>query len=55
MLNKLLIKLLNHKMNKLIINKCEQCTHKSRCYFCGIFYNKRDIEDMIINLKELRI
>lgn len=55
MLNKLLIKMLNHKMNKLIINKCKQCTNKGNCYICDIFYNKQDIKDMIIDLKERRI
>lgn len=55
MLNKLLIKLLNHKMNKLIINKCKQCTNKGNCYICNIYYNKQVIKDMLINLKERRI
>lgn len=55
MLNKLLITMLNHKMNKLIINKCKQCTNKGNCYMCDIFYNKQDIKDMIIDLKERRI
>jgi hypothetical protein len=53
MLNKLLIKLLNHKLNKLMLQKCKQCTNTNKCFDCYIFYNKRDIENVIIDL-ELR-
>lgn len=51
MLNKLLIKLLNHKLNKLKLQKCKQCTYTNKCYNCYIFYNKKDIENVIIDLK----
>lgn len=53
MLNKLLIKILNHKLNKLMLQKCKQCTNTNKCFDCYIFYNKRDIENVIIDL-ELR-
>ena len=55
MLNKLLIKLLNHKLNKVMLQKCKQCTNTGKCYICDIFYIKKDIEGMIIDLKERRI
>ena len=55
MLNKLLIKLLIHKLNKLMLQTCKQCTTTSKCYCCDIFYNKEDIKDMIIDLKERRM
>lgn len=55
MLNKLLIKLLNYKMNKLMFRHCIQCSKKANCFVCDIFYNKEDIKDMIINLKERKI
>lgn len=48
MLNKLLIKLLNHKLNELMPQKCKQC-------YCDIFYDKEVIKDMIIDLKGRRI
>jgi hypothetical protein len=51
MLNKLLIKLLNHKLNKLMSQKCKQCTNTNKCSNCYIFYNKKDIENVIIDLK----
>lgn len=51
MLNKLLIKLLNHKLNKLTLRKCKQCTNTDKCRNCYIFYNKKDIENVIIGLK----
>lgn len=53
MLNKLLIKLLNHKLNKLMLQKCKQCTNTNEWFDCYIFYIKRDIENVIIDL-ELR-
>ena len=55
MLNKLLIKLLNYKMNKLMFRHCNQCTNKDNCFVCNIFYKKNDIKDMIINLKGRKI
>lgn len=55
MLNKLLIKILNHKLNKLMLQKCKQCTNTGKCYFCDIFYNRENIEDMIKDLKERKI
>lgn len=55
MLNILLIKLLNHKLNELMSQKCKQCTNTGKCYYCDIFYDKEVIKDMIIDLKERRI
>lgn len=51
MLNKLLIKLLNYKLNKLMLQKCKQCTNTNKCFNCYIFYTKKDIENVITDLK----
>ena len=52
MVNELLIILLNYKIDNM---HCKQCIDTGRCYFYDIFYIKKDIENVIEDLKEGKI
>lgn len=56
MLNKLLILILKHKMQKLVYKNCGECAKLLGCdYYCDIYLKKRGIKIIINYLKERKI
>lgn len=55
MINKLLIKILNHKKQKLVYKNCGICNYPLQCDYCDIYFMQRDIKDVIRHLKEGKI
>lgn len=55
MINKLLIKILKYKKQKLIYSKCRICEMKRCCDDCRTYYTRIDIEDIIKHLKGRKI
>lgn len=55
MLNNLLIKILNHKIQKLVYKNCGVCNHSLGCDYCDIYFMQRDIKDVVRHLKERKI
>lgn len=52
MLNRLLIIILKHKLQKLVYKNCDACNNITGCYCCNIFYVTRDIKDVLHHAKE---
>ena len=55
MINKLLIKILKHKKQKLVYKNCGICIYPLQCDYCDIYSMQRDIKDVIRHLKERKI
>nr|DAQ12806.1 MAG TPA: hypothetical protein [Caudoviricetes sp.] len=55
MLNRLLIIILKHKLQKLVYKNCDACNNITGCYCCNIFYVTRDIKDVLHHAKEGKI
>lgn len=57
MLNKLLILILKHKIQKLVYKQCGDCAdiEPNGCDYCDIYLMQKDIKDVIYHLKEKRI
>lgn len=55
MLNKILIKLLNYKTDKIASKKCKSCIFTDECYCCDFFCINHHIKAIIKVLKERKI
>ncbi len=55
MLNKLLIIILKHKIQKIVYKNCGECNQPVSCDYCNAYIIQRDIKDVIYDLKERRI
>ena len=55
MINKLLIKILKYKKQKLVYKNCGICNYPLQCDYCDIYFMQRDIKDVIRHLKEGKI
>lgn len=55
MLNKLLIKILNHKIQKIVYKNCGECNQPVSCDYCKAYIIQRDIKDLIYDLREEKI
>lgn len=55
MLNKLLITILKHKIQKIVYKNCDECNQPVCCDYCKAYNIQRDIKYVIYDLKEGKI
>lgn len=55
MLNKLLITILKHKIQKIVYKNCDKCNQPVCCDYCKAYNIQRDIKYVIYDLKEGKI
>ena len=55
MINKLLIIILKHKIQKIVYKNCGECNQSVSCDYCNAYIIQRDIKDVIYDLKEGKI